>query len=344
MGRSIQLTEQERKSLLRLYRSQGNARSARQAHVVLLRAEGWTWEEIRQVTFSSNDFIAETLKLFQEHRLGIWLDVEQSSPPPEWLLQVVQWMTCSTPQEFGYFRTRWTCEMLAEVLAWETGQRVSAETVRRGLHRMGFVWRRPRPTVGPVDPEYERKLAEIQALLESLPEDETAVFQDEVDVNLNPKIGSAWMDRGQQAEVVTPGNNVKRYVSGSLHWRTGRLIVSAPTTKRNSEQFLHHLDDLRRSFRSYRVVHVICDNASFHHSRIVREYLEKWSHRIRVHFLPRYAPETNPIERVWWHLHETITRNHRCKSIQELLDEAYQWFESQSYFEIETQISYPIAA
>jgi hypothetical protein len=44
-----------------------------------------------------------------------------------------------------------------------------------------------------------------------MPADETAVFQDEVDVHLNPKIGACWMRRGQQASVVTPGNNVKRY-------------------------------------------------------------------------------------------------------------------------------------
>jgi transposase len=44
-----------------------------------------------------------------------------------------------------------------------------------------------------------------------------------------------------------------------------------------------------------------------------------------LHYLPKYAPGTNPIERVWWHLHETITRNHRCRSIEELLDQVYEW-------------------
>ena len=61
-----------------------------------------------------------------------------------------------------------------------------------------------------------------------MPDDETVVFQDEVDVHLNPKIGSCWMVRGEQAEVVTPGNNEKRHLAGSLHWRTGRLLLSAP--------------------------------------------------------------------------------------------------------------------
>lgn len=46
----------------------------------------------------------------------------------------------------------------------------------------------------------------------------------------------------------------------------------------------------------------------------------------RAALLPRYAPETNPIERVWWHLHETITRNHRCTTLNELVRQAFEWF------------------
>jgi len=31
--------------------------------------------------------------------------------------------------------------------------------------------------------------------------------------------------------------------------------------------------------------------------------------------LPVYAPETNPVERVWWQLHEAVARNHRCRTM-----------------------------
>ena len=119
------------------------------------------------------------------------------------------------------------------------------------------------------------KLRQIQRLIAQLPSDETVVFQDEVDVHLNPKIGPCWMVRGEQAEVVTPGNNEKRHLAGSLHWRTGRLLLSAPARRRNAALFVAHLDDLRRQLRGYRVIHVVCDNASFHDCRAVREFLAR---------------------------------------------------------------------
>jgi hypothetical protein len=260
------------------------------------------------------------------------------------LVRVAGWLAAATPADFGYFRTRWSCATLAEVPAWEAGVRKSGEAVRRGLHRLGYVWRRPRPVVGPVDPEYDAKLAAIRRLLAGLPADETAVFEDEVDVHLNPKIGSCWMPRGRQAEVPTPGNNDKRHLAGSLVWRTGTLIVSPAGRRRNAELFVAHLDDLRRRMRAFRKVHVICDNASFHGSRRVREYLAEWGHRIELHYLPKYAPETNPIERVWWQLHETLTRNHRCGSIDELLAEVFAWINTDRCFYNQDLARYATAA
>jgi transposase len=251
---------------------------------------------------------------------------------PAWLTHVAEWVSKATPEDFGYFRRRWSCETLAEVLAWETGTQRSAEAIRRALHRLGFVWRRPRPVVGPVDPDHAKKLQRIRDLLAGLPANETAVFQDEVDIHLNPKIGSCWMPRGQQTEVPTPGNNEKRHLAGSLIWRTGTLIVSAPTRRRNAELFVAHLDDLRCRLRGSRRIHVICDNAAFHRSRLVLDYLARWGHRIVLHYLPKYAPQTNPIERVWWQLHETLTRNHRCATIDELLSDVFQWINRENCF------------
>ena len=345
MDGSIELSVKERKVLLAAYRCGKDVPTARRAHIVLLVAEGWSYREVRAIAFASYDLIRECVRAVQQGGSAAVLKEEQSQAVvPRWLVAVQRWLQTKTPQDFGYFRSRWSCAALAETLAWETGIRLSGETVRRGLARLGWVWRRPKPVVGPTDPQYDQKIQALRDLLSTLPEHETALFQDEVDVNLNPKIGSCWMRRGQQAEVRTPGNNEKRHVAGSLHWRTGKLLVSPPGKRRNTELFLEHLDDLRRSLRSYRKIHVICDNAAFHQSRAVQAYLARWRDRIVLHFLPKYAPESNPVERVWWHFHETITRNHRCKSLEELLDQSYDWFEQAGSHYFEMRKIFPLAA
>jgi transposase len=330
MDGSIRLSAKERKVCLSTYRS---ARTARRALVLLLLDDEQSYRRIREGTLASPTLIAAVKRDFQSGGLDRVLQAERREVSiASWLIIVMRWLLSFTPQDFGFFRSRWSCELLA-LLLWERESiRLSPETVRRGMHRMEFVWRRPRPVVGPRDPDHSQKLRQIQRLIARLPSDETVVFQDEVDVHLNPKIGPCWMVRGEQAEVVTPGNNEKRHLAGSLHWRTGRLLLSAPARRRNAGLFVAHLDDLRRQLRGYHVIHVVCDNARFHDCRAVREFLARHPGRIVLHYLPKYAPETNPIERIWWHLHETITRNHRCRTIDELLDQVSQWAAVQSDF------------
>jgi hypothetical protein len=87
---------------------------------------------------------------------------------------------------------------------------VGRETVRLWLRAVGLVWRRPRPEIRPKDPDREKKLRTLRTMLHGLPGDATAVFMDEVDVNLNPKVGFQWMRWGEQAVVESPGTNEKR--------------------------------------------------------------------------------------------------------------------------------------
>ena len=132
-------------------------------------------------------------------------------------------------------------------------------------------------------------------------------------------------------------------LAGSIHWRTGRVILTRglPKEGRTAALFCRHLDDLRRAFRQYKVIHVVCDNARTHkaeRSRLVRQYLERWGQRVVLHYLPSYAPECNPIERVWWRLHEQVTRNHRCQSLDELLGLTFTWLAERPSFSIDRRM------
>ena len=59
----------------------------------------------------------------------------------------------------------------------------------------------------------------------------------------------------------------------------------------------------------------------------MRQYLAEHGDRVVLHYLPAYSPNDNPTERVWWHLHEQITRNHRCCDIGELVDLTLAWLD-----------------
>ena len=52
---------------------------------------------------------------------------------------------------------------------------------------------------------------------------------------------------------------------------------------------------------------------------------------------------TTPIVRVWWQLHDTLTRNHRCSSIDELLGEVFTWINADRCFDKDEFAAYATA-
>ncbi len=343
-GGSITLSRGERKRLLAAYRGgRGEGPQVRlRAHLLLLLSEGHTWATICAVLFCSAATVARWKGRFEAggvDRVGAVLGETRGRRGTllGWADLVVLWARNLEPRDFGYFRSRWSCAALALVLWSSNRVRASPETVRRMLHAQGMAWCRPRPVPGREDPRKAYKLRKVRELLRDLPADEAAVFQDEVDVNLNPDIGCMWAVKGQQAQVVTPGTNVKRYLAGSMSWRTGELIVTEGT-RRNAELFVRHLHELRRRFARFKKGHVVCDNARFHTARgskLVRQFLEQWGDKVVLHYLPAYSPNDNPVERVWWHLHEEVTRNHRCKDIHELVKLTLDWVEDRRRFKVQ---------
>jgi putative transposase len=338
VSHSITLTADERDTLLRFYRGPFDSQLRLRAHILLLLHDGRPWDDIARALYCSTRTIARWQARFLSHGLAGLHGRTPGAPsrlPGGWAALVVTWVLQTTPRAFGFLRSRWCCEVVVLLLWRQHHLDVSRETVRQWLRRADVVWRRPRPVLRRQDPERAAKLQHLRQLLLTLPADETAVFQDEVDVNLNPKIGCQWMRQGAQAEVVTPGDNEKCYLAGSLHWRTGALITTTGA-KRDGALFVAHLHDLRRRRRRYKVIHVICDNAKFHYDCwAVWEFCHRYGDRVQLHFLPKYAPECNPLERVWWRLHEQITRNHQCQSLEELVDLALAWLSDRKYFKVQ---------
>lgn len=224
------------------------------------------------------------------------------------------------PEDHGWMRSTWTQELLALTMAEWTGVRVHAGTVGRALKAIGARLGRARPTVGcPWSPQARgRRLKAIERMLAALAADEVAVYQDEVDIHLNPKIGPDWMVRGQQKEVLTPGQNVKRYIAGALDAVTGDLCW-VQGERKSSDLFIALLWKLPSVYPEAKVIHVILDNYRIHSSVRTQEALAALSGRVVLHFLPPYCPDANRIERYWRDLHANVTRNHRCRTMDELM-------------------------
>jgi putative transposase len=295
-------------------------------HILLLCTAGLSPTEIAAVLFCSRSSVYRTVRAYREGTLGLESDAQGGLVPPVRTTVLLPTLRRSliallkaTPRAHGWCRTRWSCATLALTLQAKRGITVSAETMRRWLHEIGWVWKRAKLVAKDDDPQRVNRLARIRWAFEQLKRCEALVFADELDIHLLPKVGCAWMPKGTQLAVMTPGQNQKHYLAGALDLATGTLLHCRGARKTNA-LFRDLLELLDASYpaEQYTRLYVVVDNYRIHKAKAVEQWLATHL-RVTLLFLPTYCPRANPIERAFGDVHDCCTRNHRRNRLPDLV-------------------------
>jgi putative transposase len=295
-------------------------------HIVLLCARGWTPTDIAAALFCSRSSVYRTVRAYRKGTLGWEYDAQGWLLPPmrttvllPTLRRSLVALLKASPRAYGWCRTRWSCATLALTLQTTRGIVVSAETMRRWLHELGWVWKRAKLVAKDGDPHRVERLARIRLVYEQLRRWEALVFADELDIHLLPKVGCAWMPKGTQVAVMTPGQNQKHYLAGALEPTTGTLLYTLGSRKTNAlfRDLLTCLD-ARYPEERYTRLYVVVDNYKIHKAKAVEQWLATHP-RVTLLFLPTYGPRANPIERAFGDSHDCCTRNHQRHRLSALV-------------------------
>lgn len=209
--------------------------------VVLGLVQGSQPVKIAESGLASKSQVYRVIQRFREERLAGLVDRREDNgdSPITWdyettLCEVV----AGCPQDYGYRRPTWTQELLIKVVRKLTGIRISVSTMSRLLKRLGIRLGRPKPIVGCPwsNARKTRRLNKIRRLIATASQGDVIVYEDEVDIHLNPKIGPDWMLKSTQKEVMTPGKNQKRYLAGALNLKTGELSWADAATSASARR------------------------------------------------------------------------------------------------------------
>lgn len=295
-------------------------------HVLLLCAAGRTPTEIAAFLFCSRSSVYRIVAAYRAQALGLTLSEDGQLQPPvrttalsPSLQRSLLALLKAAPNAFGWCRTRWSCASLAAQLKVNRGLEVSAETMRRWLHQLGWVWKRAKLVAKDDDPQRVEKLARIRWIFAQLNPKQLLLFADELDIHLLAKVGYQWMKKGTQQEVMTPGSNEKNYLAGALDIATGKLLHCVWFRKVNG-LFIDLLKVINQSYApgQYTKIFVVVDNYKIHKAKAVAQWLAQHP-RIELVYLPTYCPKANPIERAFGDVHDKCTRNHKRKRLRDLV-------------------------
>ena len=142
---------------------------------------------------------------------------------------------------------------------------------------------------------------------------EALVFADELAISLLPEVSYAWMPKGFQVKVMTPGTNEKHYLAGALELATGTVhhALGPRETNELSRELLQRLDGAYPTAHCKRI-YVVVDNYTIYKAKAVEQWLAKQL-CFELLLLPTYCPRANPIKRAFSNVHDLCTRNHTRK-------------------------------
>jgi transposase len=295
MKGAIKLTKAEHMELTRRANSRTDrAEDARRARVILLLAEGHTWDDVCERIECSRGFVASWSSRFAEQRIaGLYSrHVGQAATvlTPQLEARILE----TTRRSPGDGATHWSTRKLAEHL------QVSHMMVARVWRKHGLKPHRLERYMASNDPDFEKKAADIIGLYLNPPAHAAVFCVDE-------KTAIQALDRKDPVLPLSPGRAERH---GFEYFRHGTLslyaafntktgeVLGKTAERHTSAEFVAFLTDIVINQPRGKEIHVIADNLSAHKSNPVKDFLAAHP-KVHLHFTPTYSSWLNQVE-LWF--------------------------------------------
>lgn len=204
-----------------------------------------------------------------------------------------------TPLDFDYETHLWTSLIIAQLLKKEFDIEVCDDTVSLHLKEMKLSYQKPcyfdkKRSEDEIDYFLNEKFPRIMRLADKIKAD--IAFEDESGFKINAHSGRTWGLKGK-----TPIIPVSTQRGGinvlSAVMPEGKMQYSLSEKTIDSNRFIKFLKQLIQNRENPLIL--LADRVPFHRSKKVRDFVKKNRSKLRIYFLPRYAPDFNPDEQVW---------------------------------------------
>jgi transposase len=299
------LSEVERHQLRSLLRRvRGDALALRRANMLLLLDKGWSFDQVAEALFLEVSTIVAVLKGFEKGGIESLYAADITGRPVK--LTQAQRSALTLHLSIAHYATS---QEVRDHIRLEYGVSYSRAGIIAFLKALGFVHQKTTLVLPVVDEAVQRQAIESYNTLKAeLPDDEVIVHVDGVHPTHMAKTGKVWALRGTKLHIPSNTGRNRMNIHGGLNVATGQFTFTNNVTI-DAQSTIQLFKNLEAAYKNKSKIHVFLDNARYHYSKHVQEWLKTNGTRIILHFLPAYCPHLNPIERLWHILHNHVTRN-----------------------------------
>ena len=217
-------------------------------------------------------------------------------------------------------------EIRAYILA-KYGQNYSTSGATKFMKRPGFAYRKPIEFATQADEAKQRDFIErYERKKNSLHPSKIIMFLDAVHPEYQSRAAHGWFQKGQKVAIKTTSGRKRLNLHAAFNLENGDLsIIKADTI--NAVSFRKLLEKIEEDNPKVSKIYLIVDNASYHRSKKLKQWLNSPERRVKLIFLPPYAPHLNAIERLWRLMHEWVTHNKYYDTFESFADEIFEVFE-----------------
>lgn len=293
------LSEQEREKLLTRHKKERDGRIRDRIKAVLLYDLGWSIAKIAKAVFLTEEAVRKQIR---DYKTAQKLKPENGGSSEK--------LSEEQSKELSSHLESHTYLYVKDIVEYVKLTYVVSYTIhglRNWLERHNFTYKKPTLVPGKANKEaQEAWIEEYKELKENLPAEETICFMDGVHPTHNVNLTYGWIKKGVRKELPANSGRSRLNLSGAVDILTHQVIIQEDTTL-NGESTIEFLKAIEKSYPKKQKIHVFCDNAKYYKNKEVQAYLE--NSKIKLHHLPPYSPNLNPIERLWKWMKERVLYN-----------------------------------
>ena len=291
------------------HRSTRDKREADRIKAVVLLASGWAAEDVADALLIDPNTVRNHFKQYKQGGLSGLLHLAYRGSDCD--LNEAELADLDAHVQTNLYLTA------KDVAVWvkaEFGVTYTASGMTALLHRLGFVYKKPKLVPGKADPEaQEAHLAEYEKIKQAKGENDVICFMDAAHPQHNPVLGYGWIKRGEDHSVRSNTGRRRVNINGVIDLERLEPVVRFDDSI-NADSTIALFEQLEEFYALAAYIYVICDNATYYRSRAVQTYLE--TSRIKLVFLPPYAPNLNLIERLWKFFKKKVLYNRYYESFE----------------------------
>ena len=244
--------------------------------------------------------------------------------------EIVQIVKEKKPTDVGINADFWSTTILGEYIKKEYNVVYRSKTSCRLLFKKaGFTYHKPEKHYHSQDKKLVAKWdAEVAPQIQEILNDPNSIVLtgDEMILTTQTTTQKIWLKKGETIFVEASNKREKRCIYGFLNIKTGQQHAFK-NLYTNSFTTCKFLSKLSKIYNDKKIV-IIWDNASWHKSKMIKNFLDKHPDKFQLFAFPPYSPEKNPQEHVWRAGRSAITHNKFIEDIDKSTNDFVDYLNS----------------